>query len=52
MSKGRQLNKLSLVRQHRENQYEYTLDKLIAGKTTPDEVSRRFKKLKAVRKNG
>ena len=50
MSKGKSINKLKLCRQHREDQYLHTLNKLIDGKAGPEEVAKRFEKLKAVRK--
>ena len=49
MSKGKSVNKLKLVRQHRESHYLFTLNKLIDGKAEPEEVTARFKKLKAVK---
>lgn len=50
MSKSKQLTKLKLVQQHRENQYGYTLDKLIEGRVKPADVTLRYQKLKAVRR--
>ena len=49
MNRGRHINKLALVRQHRETQYLYTLEKLINGQAKPADVTLRFKKLKAVK---
>ncbi len=49
MNKGRKLNKLQLVRQHRKNQYLYAVNRLIDGKTEPQEAENRWQKLKEVK---
>lgn len=50
MNKGRRINKLASCRKHRQAWYERSLDNLISGKTTPEEVALRSKKLKDVSK--
>lgn len=50
MNKGRRINKLISCRKHRQVWYERELDKLINGQSSADDVSLRFKKLKAVEK--
>jgi len=51
MSKGRDINKLNLVRQHRETWYYRSLDRLIEDKATPDEVTERRIKANEVYKH-
>lgn len=49
MNTGRKKNKHNLVRQHRKTWYERELDRLIEGKSKPEIVNYRFRKLKDVK---
>lgn len=50
MNVGRQVNRKTLCRRHRELWYCYYLDRLITGQAKPADVTLRYRKLKEVRK--
>jgi hypothetical protein len=49
MSKAHKVVKYKLVKEHRQSQYELSLDRLIEGKVNPDYPRDRFNKLKEVK---
>ncbi len=46
MNKGRKVNRHNLIRNHRQTWYERSLDMLMNGQATPDDVEKRYNKLK------
>ena len=48
MNRGRKVNKLKLIRKHRQDQYLHAINKVIDGEAPPDYATKRFNKLKQV----
>jgi len=48
MNKGRNIRKKNAIRHHRKDWYLYTLYRLFEGKATPEDVTKRWRKLKEV----